>query len=108
MRQTSTLLALVALGSPAAAWRRVAREESWTPPQETAVLAQGNQEDLDFAGFSPRPTQAPQHVGRMQLFPRLEGYSLEPGTCGFVQSDGREFDKNENPQSQYQITNGVL
>lgn len=87
MRQASTLLVLGALSSYAAAWRSSSNEESWTPAQETPV-AQGNQDQLAIGGVTPRPTRAPQLLGRMQLLPRLDGYSLAPGTCGFVESDG--------------------
>lgn len=92
MRQSPAWL--LAFGSPAAAaWvknplPRARSESSWTPPRETSPA----EYEVQFSqGSSPRPTEAPKALfGRMDLFPRTEGYDLAPGTCGFVE-------ENENP-----------
>ncbi|CAM1506688.1 Fc.00g063290.m01.CDS01 [Cosmosporella sp. VM-42] len=93
MRHSTTWLALGAFSSPAAAWLKYpflsSADESWTPPRET-VLPEVDENQVAL-GFSPRPTEAPELLARMELLPRLEGYTLGPDTCGFVSSNGNSF-----------------
>lgn len=92
MHRTSALL--LALGSPAAAWLKnsffkSSAEESWTPPRETYVA---EIDQFVAQGWTPRPTEAPKALfGRMELQPRLEGYTLGPNTCGFVASNASKY-----------------
>ena len=97
MRSTAVLIALGG-ASPAAAWLRhpflkSGAEESWTPPQETAVIdAEDDWTQAQVAmGWTPRPTEAPKPLFGRMLHPRLEDYTLGPKTCGFIESDGSEF-----------------
>ncbi|POR39788.1 Uncharacterized protein TPAR_00012 [Tolypocladium paradoxum] len=78
--------------APAAASAISGSERSWTSPQETDSAQMAAQQLL--MGFSPKPTPAPQPrgvFGRMDLMARLEGYTMGPATCGFVQSNGNSF-----------------
>ncbi|KAJ6446137.1 3-beta hydroxysteroid dehydrogenase/isomerase [Purpureocillium lavendulum] len=81
---------LLAVGAVAPATASVAgSERSWSSPKETDSVLMAEQQ-LEM-GFSPRPTPAPQPrgvFGRMDLVPRLDGYTLGPATCGFVKSNG--------------------
>ena len=89
MRQPAVLLALGLASQGVEAFsRKRAEEESWTPAQPTNVINPLVEQALGL-GTSPRPTQAPRALfGRMELQPRLDGYTLGPGTCGYVSSNG--------------------
>ena len=97
MRSTAALLLALGGASPAAAWLKhpflkSGAEESWTPPQETAVVdADGDWTEAQVAmGWSPRPTEAPKPLFGRMLQPRLDDYTLGPKTCGFIETDGSE------------------
>lgn len=84
---------LLALGSPvAASWLKIPfvkspTEETWTPPQETKAADSNGQVALQW---SPRPTQAPRLLARMELLPRLDGYTLGSDTCGFFDGNNSQ------------------
>ncbi|UNI14678.1 hypothetical protein JDV02_001282 [Purpureocillium takamizusanense] len=91
MIRTAVVLLAVGAVAPAAA-AAAGSERSWTSPKETDSVLMA-EEQLQM-GFSPRPTPAPQPrglFGRMDLVPRLDGYTLGPATCGFVKSNGNSF-----------------
>jgi hypothetical protein len=93
MRGNVLAAALVAgLGaSPAAAlfpwipapFVKRSEKSTWTPPRETDA-ADANMELK--RGWSPRPTQAPL-LGRMDLAPRLAGFTMGANTCGFIATE---------------------
>ncbi|KAM4055033.1 hypothetical protein HRG_005843 [Hirsutella rhossiliensis] len=89
MRQRTAILLSLGAGAGAAS-PSSGSEQSWTSPQETDVAFMVEQQLR--MGSSPKPTPPPQprghHFARMDLMPRLEGYTLDPGTCGFVQFNG--------------------
>ncbi|PHH92439.1 hypothetical protein CDD83_7395 [Cordyceps sp. RAO-2017] len=90
MRQQAAA-AVLALSAPAASLSS-GSEQPWTSPRETDYAKMAEQQ-LEM-GTTPRPTPAPLPrglFGRMELVPRLEGYTLGPATCGFVQSNGNSF-----------------
>ncbi|KAL4730362.1 hypothetical protein ACLX1H_002396 [Fusarium chlamydosporum] len=92
MHRSSTLLALGALSSPAAAgWFKSNQEASWEPPRQTGIYGPeaGNQANLAL-GWSPVPTDAPQLAGAMDLKFALGKRELGTTTCGFGKS-GNSF-----------------
>lgn len=89
MRQYAAMLLGLGAVVPAAASAISGSERSWASPQETDSAQMAAQQLL--VGFSPKPTPAPQPrgvFGRVDLMPRLEGYTMGPATCGFIQSNG--------------------
>jgi hypothetical protein len=91
MRQYQPALVLALAALTAASWNPFSHssaDESWTPPRETSVSEQEQQLAL---GWTPKPTPAPMALfGRMEV-PRIEGYTLSPGTCGFVSENGSKL-----------------
>ncbi|KEY70063.1 hypothetical protein S7711_07850 [Stachybotrys chartarum IBT 7711] len=84
---------LFLLGTPAAAWLnpplpKPGAESSWTPRQTSP--AEVREEQIDI-GWRAQPTAGPRpSTGRM-LVPRVDEYTMEPETCGFVFTDGASF-----------------
>lgn len=93
MRQQQLVFLALGLASQSvdAFSRKRLDEESWTPARPTQVVNPLVERALG-QGTSPRPTQAPRDLfGRMELQPRLDGYTLGPGTCGYVSSNGSQY-----------------
>lgn len=95
MRQRTAILLSWCLGAGSAS---AAARQPWTSPRETDMA------ELQLRmGPSPSPTPPPQlrghRLARMDLMPRLGGYTLGPGTCGVVQSNGCE----SGAPSMYQV-----
>lgn len=83
MRHSSVVILVLA----ASAAGYSPEEKSWTPARQTDAIV--DYEAHMAQGRSPVPTDAPEAVfGRMELQKRLDGYTLGPLTCGFVQSNG--------------------
>ncbi|KAK7226353.1 hypothetical protein V2G26_014356 [Clonostachys chloroleuca] len=59
------------------------KDSSWSPARETSVA---EVEARAAEQWSPRPTDGPG-LDAVELFPRLDGYTLPKGTCGFVSSN---------------------
>lgn len=94
------LVSAVLFAAPAAAWLshpflKSDDSSSWTPPQETNAARMDGPNIVE--GWSPRPTTAPKPLfGRMNIEPRLDGYTLGPATCGFIRSNDRMFSKQRS------------
>lgn len=93
MRHSSVVI--LALTAAAAGYSP--EEKSWTPARQTDSF----DHDVQMAqGRSPVPTESPEAVfGRMELQKRLDGYTLGPLTCGFIQANGGklQFTKLQHP-----------
>ncbi|KYK56886.1 hypothetical protein DCS_03892 [Drechmeria coniospora] len=91
MRRITAILMALGAALPAVASGH-GPERPWMLPRETGSIQMSEQQLI--MGISPRPTPAPQPrelVARMELLPRLEGYTMGPATCGYVANSGNSF-----------------